>query len=469
MAGRRYLGMLNWWYSSSPMMILKAVIRNKTMLSTIFERAFKNILQCAVVLLIAIPAFASDAGKIVLVSGKAEVEGAAAKLNSMVQEGATIKTGSDGYVYLKTVDDGFLILRPNSEVRVVNYSVDKLDPSKTKIKFDMISGVVRSITGDAAKMARQNFRFNTPVAAIGIRGTDFVVYTNNETSRVSVYSGGVVASGFGQTCSSVGVGPCEGSTSVELFARQQGQLLQIKRDQIKPQLINSQGISPDLLSPPRSDEPVVKTLASAATATAAVTANSLTDLAPAKVNGAIQIAGNNGAKPVVGPENSLIWGRWVELLGMPANVDLNKVSASGAKVVGIGDYHFLAQTRESVWQVPTTGSLGFSMKESQAVVFDELAGKVSAASIENAKLYIDFGSASFKTSFDLQTDKDRHALVAQGNVTHDGIFEAGQFQNASNMSVKGVVTEEKGGLAAYLFRARLDNTRVASGITQWTK
>jgi len=441
--------------------------KEKTMLSTFFGRAFKKLLQCVVVLSIAGPAFASDAGKIVLVSGKAEVAGAVAKLNDMVQEGATIKTGADGYVYLKTVDDGFLILRPNSEVRVVNYSVNKQDPSKTKIKFEMISGVVRSITGDAAKMARQNFRFNTPVAAIGIRGTDFVVYTNNETSRVSVYSGGVIASGFGQTCSSSGVGPCEGSASVELFARQQGQLLQITRDIMKPQLINGQGISPDLLSPPRSDEPVIKALPTNAAAT--VQTNALTDLAPAKVNGAIQIAGNNSVKPITGPENTLIWGRWVAVLEMPANVDLGKVDTSGAKVVGIGDYHFLAQTRESVWQVPNTGSLGFSMKESQAVVFDELAGKVSAASIENAKLHIDFASASFKTSFDLLTDKERHALVANGGLTRDGVFEAGQFQNASNMSVKGVVTEEKGGLAAYLFRARLDSTRIASGLTQWTK
>ena len=189
-------------------------------------------------------AYADEAGRIVFVAGKAEIGGQPVALNAAVSEGAELSTGADGYMYLKTVDNGFFILRPNSRARIVNYHVDQKDPSNTHIKLELLNGVARSISGDAVKQARQNFRFNTPVAAIGVRGTDFTVYTTQETSRVAVISGGVIVSGFGGACAPQGSGPCEGGTSVELFARQRDQLVQISKGQTKPQLLQNNGASP---------------------------------------------------------------------------------------------------------------------------------------------------------------------------------------------------------------------------------
>src|SRR5471032_238065 len=215
---------------------------------------------CAALLLggLASAVQAGEAGKVVFVTGQVSVAAHPLALDAAVQEGDELTTGADGYVYVKTVDQGFLVLRPNSKARIVAYHIDAQNPTNTRVKLELLQGVARSISGVGVKQARQNFRFNTPVAAIGVRGTDFVVYTDQQTSRVTVMSGGVVVSGFAGNCGPEGGGPCEGGASRELFAGQSGVLLQVQRGQNIPQLMHSQSVSTDQSAPPRSDEPVGK-------------------------------------------------------------------------------------------------------------------------------------------------------------------------------------------------------------------
>jgi hypothetical protein len=158
-------------------------------------------------------AYAGEAGRIVFVTGEVYADSRRAALNDAVREGQELSTGKDGYVYLKTADDGLLILRPASRARIVAYHVDRQVPSNTHVKLELLSGVARSVSGTAVKQARQNFRFNTPVAAIGVRGTDFTVFTDQESSSVTVLSGAIVVSGFGGACLPTGGGPCEHTAS----------------------------------------------------------------------------------------------------------------------------------------------------------------------------------------------------------------------------------------------------------------
>ena len=149
---------------------------------------------------------AGEAGRIVFVSGDVQIAGQPIALDHAVQEGDELTTGADGYAYLKTIDNGFLILRPNSRARIIAYHIDQQDPANTRIKLELLNGVARSISGQAVKQSRQNFRFNTPVAAIGIRGTDFTVATDQTTSRIAVIDGGVVVSRFSGACGPEGCG-----------------------------------------------------------------------------------------------------------------------------------------------------------------------------------------------------------------------------------------------------------------------
>lgn len=458
---------------------------------------------------------AGDAGLAVFVTGKVEMAGKPLALNSTVAEGAELSTGADGYVYIKTIDNGFFILRPNTRARIVTYHVDQKDPINTRIKLELITGVARSISGEAVKLARQNFRFNTPVAAIGVRGTDFVVYTTQETSRIAVVSGGVVASAFVSGCAPQGFGPCEGSSSTELFARQRGQLLQITKEQSKPQLLQGGAPTPDTYAPPRSDEPIGKVSAPVSTSTSflsgsnngssANTALPVDILDPKKINDLKPIIAESATSPIVAPvippivstpapppislmpvpsvmnppavsppvapeTPQIIWGRWTDLLGKPATIDIKTQSDSQSKIVAINNYYVLFRTNAPEYQAPSSGILGFSLKESQAVVFDERDKALSAASIENGKLQIDFSKASFSTSFDLISAGSRYALQAQGLVSSSGLLIGeNQYNRPTNAAVNGLVTNQNGGTAAYLFQSRLDDNRLASGVTFWGK
>ena len=138
----------------------------------------RQIAVAASLLVSASAAWAGEAAHVVFVVGQVLAAEHELKLGAAVNEGDEISTGADGYVYMKTIDNGLLILRPNSRARIVAYHIDAQNPSNNRVKLELLSGVARSVTGLGAKKAKENFRFNTPVAAIGVRGTDFTVFTD---------------------------------------------------------------------------------------------------------------------------------------------------------------------------------------------------------------------------------------------------------------------------------------------------
>ena len=336
-------------------------------------------------------AASGDAAQVVFVAGDVKEANKSLLLNSMVSEGAQISTGADGFVYLKTIDNGFLIVRPNSTIRIVSYQIDKQKPENTRIKLELIKGVARSISGEAVKLSRQNFRFNTPVAAIGVRGTDFTVFTDQVVSRVSVLSGGIVVSGFGGACVPTGTGPCEGGNSVELFAAQQGKLLQITKDQVKPSVFSGGSASPDVVSPPRHDEPAIGAPSPVATVAPVVLPNNaVTDpLKNTNLPEYIQTT-QNAQAAAKALENSITWGRWSNLLALPSNIDPILLSNSGAKLIAGNAYFAIYQSKASEWTIPVVGSMGFALKGGEAYVIDSKNSMISNAGMENGSLVVDF-------------------------------------------------------------------------------
>ncbi len=127
----------------------------------------RQIFTTALLLAAASSAAAGEAARVVFVAGDAQIATHQLALGDAVNEGDEIATGTDGYVYMKTIDAGFLILRPNSRAHITAYHIDSQTPANNRVKLELLSGVARSISGLGVKQARQNFRFNTPVAAIG--------------------------------------------------------------------------------------------------------------------------------------------------------------------------------------------------------------------------------------------------------------------------------------------------------------
>lgn len=409
----------------------------------------------AAALFFATNAYSEEAGKIMQTFGTATVAGVPAKEGFAVQAGDELSTGKDGYLYLKMIDGGFLILRPSSTARVVAYHVDAAVPANSRIKIELDRGVARSVSGSAVKNARENFRFNTPVAAIGVRGTDFTVFTDQQTTRIAVAVGGVVVSGFGGGCTAEGRGPCEGASTRELFANQSQQVLQVLRGQSVPQLMRGSALQPDAAAPVRGDEPAKSARQSGAGESGSADLN----LGPLKIA---------ALSPVAIPAPVIVWGRWQPLVDVPADLDMAR-EMQAKNLVALNSYFALFIAKDAKWVAPLQSEMSFRLENYRAQVRAD-GGAVTPATLENARLDFNFANGSFATQFDLLSAGKRTALQAQGGVYKDGSFaNVSQFLHGNNMLVQGGLANEAGVRAGYLFQSRIDNSSVASGVTYWAK
>lgn len=419
-------------------------------------------------------AHAGEAGRIVFVTGQAQVAARSIALGDAVQEGDELATGPDGYIYMKTVDNGFLILRPGSRARVVNYHVDTQNPANTRVKFELVQGVARAISGQAVKQARQNFRFNTPVAAIGVRGTDFTVFTDQQISRVAVISGGVVVSGFSAGCGPEGAGPCEGLTSRELFAEQTGQLLQIHRGQAAPQLLRNTALSPDVTAPPRKDEPVAK---SSAVEPTVVTADvrldpqkSSTILAPENLPSPPITTPPVVEVPDVPKPPEVLWGRWKAVADLPADAEALAKVKSGEYVLPkyFADAFFISRVKNSEFMLPREGQAAFTLVNSEAYIQRSPNWEPVAATIKDSRLEVDFAKQSFSTDLLVVGGNMEVKVNAQGDVTRQG--ELVSNNKLSNSTVLGYLGGARAKEAAYVFATNpVPNAPVAFGGTSWSR
>jgi hypothetical protein len=433
-----------------------------------------------------VSALAAEAGHVVFVVGKAQIAARPAALDTAVQEGDELSTGADGYIYMKTVDDGFLILRPNSKARITAYHVDEKNPANTHVKLELLSGVARSISGVGVKQARQNFRFNTPVAAIGVRGTDFIVYTNQQSSWVSVVSGGVIVSSFGGKCGPDGGGPCEGGASRELFAGRPDAMLQVQRGQEVPQLLHNITVIPELNAPARGDEPVGKVAIGAKTGSAALNEISLDPAkstlpllaAPAPPPAPPPAPGIPDVvvvapppvvvpPPVVKAPPEVLWGRWQAVADLPADPGMvAKINAEASKAQVLVGSYVIARPDNSAFVMPHEGTASFALTGSEATI-SKVNGPTLAATVENAHLSIDFAAGTYATGLTVINSLGKVDIASKGDVTARGTLENSLF--SPGVILRGVLGGAKADEAVYTFKTTTPSDLSAAGITSWAR
>ncbi|MBC7618521.1 MAG: FecR domain-containing protein [Candidatus Saccharibacteria bacterium] len=180
-------------------------------------------------------------GEATMVIGLAKLMGAdgasrAVDRGTPIRVGDRIETQAGGHVHLRFVDGGRLSIRPASSLQVEDYSHSERAPQSGSIKFRLDEGVVRSITGSWGEAARDRFRLNTPVAAIGVKGTDFVVKSDGEKTSASVFTGAITLTPLLNGCSKT-VGPCLNGSEKLLSEDMKGQMLEFSRQQSAPQLV----------------------------------------------------------------------------------------------------------------------------------------------------------------------------------------------------------------------------------------
>jgi hypothetical protein len=94
--------------------------------------------------------------------------------NMKIVQGDSIKTGDKGTVGLIFEDDTVVALDPNSEITIESYLFNPIDQELSFVAR-LFKGTFSFITGQIAKLAPKNVKFETPDATLGVRGTKLLV------------------------------------------------------------------------------------------------------------------------------------------------------------------------------------------------------------------------------------------------------------------------------------------------------
>jgi len=90
-----------------------------------------------------------------------------------IAPGATVTTGQSSNVVLRFDDGQIVALRSLSRFSVESYKYESKNPGAGEVIMSLFSGGLRAITGLVGNSNRSAFALKTPIATIGIRGTDF--------------------------------------------------------------------------------------------------------------------------------------------------------------------------------------------------------------------------------------------------------------------------------------------------------
>lgn len=130
----------------------------------------------AICLLYPAMGFTEQAGRIIRIKGTGTISDDRKKrpmlLDVKINEGEKLVTGIGARVSIQMVDKSIIILGENTELIVQTY---RFDAKKWQGKglLEITRGAFRATTGNLGKMEAPRFRIRTPLAVIGVRGTDF--------------------------------------------------------------------------------------------------------------------------------------------------------------------------------------------------------------------------------------------------------------------------------------------------------
>ncbi|MGH8854393.1 MAG: hypothetical protein ACREWI_08945, partial [Telluria sp.] len=170
------------------------------------------------------------------------------------------------------------------------------------------------------------------------------------------------------------------------------------------------------------------------------------------------------------PERSIQWGRWVALADKPATMS-TEMPAGGDRLLG-GDY-VIVRSAGREYVAPERSNVSFVLKGGEATIRSaDQSSTVVTSELKNGLLSVDFGKASYVTSFDLVSGNEVFNMKADGMLASNGRFgnsnpDVYGRPQENNMLVDGILSNEGGGGAAYLFRRRLDDAREINGIANW--
>lgn len=385
-------------------------------------------------------------GEVTLVIGQSDIEREAeptvqAQKGKPIREGDVIKTTASGHVHIRFVDGALVSVRPNSIFTVHEFKYNPTDPAASVVRLSLSKGEVRSISGAAAQAAKDKFRLNTPLVAIGVKGTDFVTQSGQDATRVTVNQGAIVMAPFDQGCRAEALGVCATSRARELTADMIGMALVYRNGAVDPGFQYVPG--PKDASKLQPQDAQLKDGADRAST-----------------------ASKEGVRPEdLVTASRLIWGRWshTPLPGDSLTIGFREALQGTEVTVGDG-YYFLFRTPGSPNLLPSLNNQADFKLASSAAQYRQPSNDVVAANVNSGTFSIDFAQRTYATQLQVSADGiATQNLQFAGKIdTNTGIFLGG---GSNGQSLSGALTLN-GRQAGYLFRAPVGNGSL-SGATLW--
>src|SRR5258706_2607235 len=119
------------------------------------------------------------AGQFTVVQGDVRIQrGTATRAVTVgedAMEGDLLITGNPGSAQLRMVDAGILAVLASSRVRIDQYTYHSANPRDDNVVLSLVVGTMRTFTGALVGRSRDQFVMKTPVASIGIRGSENIL------------------------------------------------------------------------------------------------------------------------------------------------------------------------------------------------------------------------------------------------------------------------------------------------------
>lgn len=424
----------------------------------------------------------------------------ALQVGSSVVPGDRVRTGPDAVAILVFADEGRISLRADSELLIRHYEIDPAGV-KTRIELELIRGTVRQISGNASRSQPDRYRLNTPIAVIGVRGTDFIAKTASDAVEAFVHEGNIVFLPRTERCTEGSTAACAplvmASSANNLRYVRLSAAGQVEQREFRPgelekvfgiELARARSGGPSVARAPAggefqlplgtqfiTDTIFVAGLGDAARAAGASTgapaapttpasspseAAVVTPVAPSASPSAEVIS---AAAQVPLPKN-LVWGRFSTaslLSSQLAMLPFGEATAGRHVTVGeLGEY--------ALWRTSPTGRLDPSLKGSASFElaareawFTEASGTTSAQ-VKGATLSVDFDRSTFAATVALNHAATGDAnLAVTGKVNNEGVFVG----STATDRVAGALTRD-GKEAGYLFSKDV-SAGTFRGITLW--
>jgi hypothetical protein len=400
------------------------------------------------------------------------------KKGSPVHQSDAVQTGVNGQVHVRMVDQALVSVRPNSRLVIQDYRYDAQDPAKSVIRFSLEEGTMRSITGAGGHAAKGQYRLNTPLAAIGIRGTDFTVAASAVATTVGVHSGAIEMSPYGVDCRQDALGACGGASSSVLTAAMRDLQLQLARGELRPTFVPATRQLDALPQEPnakrRGDDTSVAGNAQTGTRAEAVNelnASKVVVAPPAPPPPAVVVVPPTVVipeTPVVVPDVvhapsatppkdvAFYWGRYATLIA-----DGRAKLGSDAEVT-VGNDLFGLMRSAGPMALPTSEKFSFSLGNAEAYLLS--GDKSVTAIVSDPRLTIDFAQRVFDTSLTVTAPGTTASIGAQGVINGSGLMYSTGGTPAT--AVVGALNGN-GTQAGYVFSRDLNAEQSVRGATSW--